>query len=119
MRGLNFVATTLALMHAMAAMEWVTSLSWHPGNVNMQTFAGGQPENAYMWANFTPSVGSCSVVRSTNTSFLQNFAANAGGAVYATDKATLGLGCLNEQAIDPESGCAASSWQGNAVGALG
>lgn len=75
--------------------------------------AGGPPENAYMWAEFEPPVEECSVVRSVGDSFVDNQAAVAGGAVYATDMASLNMTCSSGLPRDNVTGCPA--WTGNTV----
>ena len=75
--------------------------------------------NVYMWAGLDPPVGSCSVVRSTNDSFINNYASSAGGAVYATDMASLSMICPSGLPRDNVTGCEVPAWQGNSVNATG
>ncbi len=73
--------------------------------------------NMYMWADFKPPINdSCSAVRSTgHTNMLvDNHADIAGGAVYATDMASLNFTCSNGSAWDDTTGCPA--WSRNTVG---
>ena len=82
-------------------------------------YAGGQPDNAYMWQEFEPPVGACPcLVRSVRDSFVGNQASVAGGAVYATDMATLQMSCSSGLPINNVTGCSSPAWDGNAVQAL-
>ncbi len=73
----------------------------------------------YMWAEFEPPISdSCSAVRSigrTNV-LVDNHADIAGGAVYASDMATLNFTCPNGSAWDDTLGCPSPAWSGNTVG---
>ena len=71
----------------------------------------------YMWAEFEPPIrDSCSAVRSTGRTnvLIDNHADIAGGAVYASDMASLNFTCPNGPAWDDTKGCPA--WNGNTVG---
>ncbi len=81
--------------------------------------AGGTPQNMYMWANFEPPINdSCSVVRSINLTnvLVNNHADIAGGAMFATDVASLNFICSNELPWDDMTGCPSPAWSGNTVG---
>ncbi len=73
----------------------------------------------YMWAEFEPPISdSCSAVRSigrTNV-FVDNHADIAGGAVYATDTASLNLTCSKGLPWNDTTGCPGPAWSGNTVG---
>ncbi|DBA69633.1 TPA: hypothetical protein ACH3X2_012695 [Trebouxia sp. C0005] len=80
---------------------------------------GADPQNMYMWAEFEPPISnSCSAVRSIGlTNVLDdNHADIAGGAVYATDKASLDFTCLSGLPGDDTTGCPSPAWDGNTVG---
>ncbi|DBA86046.1 TPA: hypothetical protein ACH3X1_005573 [Trebouxia sp. C0004] len=80
---------------------------------------GGQPDNAYMWQEFEPPVGACPcLVRSVGDSFVGNQASVAGGAVYATDMATLQMSCSSGLPSNNITGCSKPAWDDNAVQAL-
>ena len=82
--------------------------------------AGGQPDNAYMWQEFEPPVGACPcLVRSVGDSFVGNQASIAGGAVYATDMASLQISCSSGLSSNNVTGCSSPAWDGNAVQAIG
>ncbi len=74
-----------------------------------------------MWAEFEPPLAdNCSVVRSiggTNV-LVDNHADVAGGAVFATDKASLNMTCSNGLPLDFVAGCPSPAWSGNTVGCL-
>jgi hypothetical protein len=81
--------------------------------------AGEIPQNMYMWADFEPPISdSCSAVRSiglTNV-LVDNHADIAGGAMFATDVASLNFTCSNEMPWDDTTGCPSPAWIGNAAG---
>ena len=81
----------------------------------------GQPENAYMWAEFAPPLaGSCSAVRSvggTNV-LMDNYAGIAGGAVFATDMASFHMTCSDAVLLDDVAGCPSPAWRNNTVSGL-
>ena len=73
----------------------------------------------YMWADFEPPISdSCSAVRSIGLTIVldDNHAEIAGGAVYATDLASLDFTCSSELPGDDTTGCSSSDWNGNTVG---
>ncbi|KAL0038989.1 hypothetical protein WJX77_004333 [Trebouxia sp. C0004] len=76
--------------------------------------------NMYIWADFEPPISdSCSAVRSigrTNV-LVDNHADIAGGAVYATDMASLDFTCSNKLPWNDTTGCPSPAWSGNTVGA--
>ena len=75
-----------------------------------------------MWAEFEPHiVDSCSVVRSTGATniFDHNQATMAGGAIYATDRASLNITCSYGLPWHDTSGCPKPMWAGNIAGMLG
>ena len=81
--------------------------------------AGGKASNMYMWAEFEPPIDdSCSAVRAIDCTnvLVDNHANIAGGAVYATDMATLNFTCSNGLPGDDTTGCPSPSWSGNSVG---
>ena len=81
--------------------------------------AGGTPQNMYMWADFEPPINdSCSVIRSIGRTNLlvDNHAGIAGGAVFATDMASLNFTCSNGLPWDSTAGCPSPAWSGNTVG---
>lgn len=81
----------------------------------------GQPENAYMWAEFEPPLAdSCSAVRSIGgTNMLaDNYADIAGGAVFATDMATFNIACSDGLRLDDVAGCLSPAWNNNTVSGL-
>ena len=81
--------------------------------------AGGKDaSNMYMWAE-PPINDSCSAVRSVGLTnmLVDNHADIAGGAVYATDLASLNFTCPNGSAWDDTTGCLA--WSGNTVSLVG
>lgn len=78
--------------------------------------------NMYMWADFEPPISnSCSAVRSTGRTnvFTNNSAGIAGGAVYATDMASLNFTCPNKLPWNNTKGCPSPIWSGNRVQPLG
>ena len=81
--------------------------------------SGADPQNMYMWAEFEPPISdSCSVLRSiglTNV-LVDNHADIAGGAVYATDMASLNFTCSSGLPGDDTTGCPSPAWSGNTVG---
>jgi len=82
-------------------------------------YAGGQPDNAYMWQEFEPPVGACPcLVRSVGDTFVGNQASVAGGAVYATDMASLQMSCSFGLPSNNVTGCSSPAWDDNAVQAL-
>ena len=73
----------------------------------------------YMWANFEPPISeSCSAVRSINFTnvLVENHAEVAGGAMFATDVASLNFTCSSELPWDDMTGCPSPAWSGNAAG---
>jgi len=74
--------------------------------------------NMYMWADFEPPISdSCSAVRSigrTNV-LVDNHADVAGGAVFATDMATLNFTCSSGLPGDDTTGCPSADWSRNTV----
>jgi len=81
--------------------------------------SGADPLNMYLQAEFkVPKSNSCSSVRSiglTNV-LVDNHADVAGGAVYATDMASLDFTCSNKLAWNDTTGCPSPAWSGNTVG---
>lgn len=72
----------------------------------------------YMWADFEPPIiNSCSAVRSIGSTnvLVDNHADIAGGAVFATDMASLNFTCSNGMPWDA-TGCPSPDWSGNTVG---
>lgn len=87
----------------------------------MPCAAGAPLENAYIWAKFEPPIANnCSVVRfvGARNMFHSNYATLAGGAVYATDKASLDIRCSEGLPGDAVNGCSDSAWADNVAGAL-
>ncbi len=73
----------------------------------------------YMWAYLEPPISdSCSAVRSIGLTNVMddNHADVAGGAVYATDMASLNLTCSSGLPGDDATGCPSPDWSGNTVG---
>ena len=69
-----------------------------------------------MWQEFEPPVGPCPcLVRSVGDSFVGNQASVAGGAVYATDMASLQMSCSSGLPSNNVTGCSSPAWDDNAV----
>ena len=93
------------------------SMSCHVSTTN-GCHAGVPLENAFMWADFQPPISdNCSVVRAAGATnvFESNHAQLVGGAVYATDKASLNVTCLHGLPGDVVGNCPTPAWAGNMV----
>ncbi len=84
--------------------------------------AGQQSSAAFLWAATSPqtkqlaaAAGNCSLLQSFSDTFDDNYASIAGGAVYATDMASLHLTCADGQPASAVVPGECPSWTNNTV----